>query len=116
MRVCSMRHERLYLADIVESADSIASFLHGCDRAQFDQSELIRSAVVYKLIVIGEAASRASQAGLRYPSIPWQRIVSFRNIVVHEYFGTDWDVVWEAAGVHVPALRAQIAAILAELP
>ena len=112
----SMRHERLYLADIIEAADGIAGFLRGCDREQFEASDLIRSAVLHKLTIIGEAASKCSQARVGHPDIPWKQIIGFRNILVHHYFGTDWDVVWEAATNHVPQLRAQIAAILAELP
>ena len=111
-----MRRERLYLADIIEAADGIAGFLHGCDRERFEASDLIRSAILHKLTIIGEAASKASEARLSHPGIPWKQIIGFRNILVHHYFGTDWDVVWEAAVTHVPKLRAQIAAILAELP
>lgn len=107
-----MRREQLYLFDIVECANSIAAFLQECDRARFDASDLIRSAVVHKLTIIGEAASKVSQARSKYPSIPWKEIIGFRNIVIHDYFGTDWDVVWEAATVHVPLLREQIVAVL----
>jgi uncharacterized protein with HEPN domain len=49
---------------------------------------------------------------LRRPEIPWAEIVAFRNILVHAYFGIDWGVVWLAASVEVPALRAQVAAAL----
>ena len=55
-----MRHESLYLTDIVEAADHIANFITGADFAAFQQSELLRSAVVQKLAVIGEAAARVS--------------------------------------------------------
>ena len=111
-----MRRERLFLTGIVECADHIADFLQDCDRARFDSSDLIRSAVVFKLTVIGEAASKVTRARLEHPSIPWQRIIGFRNVMVHDYFGTDWDIVWQAATVYAPQLRQQIAAILAELP
>jgi len=56
-----MRHESLYLADIVEAADYIAEFIEGTDFQGFQKSELLRSAVVQKLAVIGEAAARVSE-------------------------------------------------------
>jgi uncharacterized protein with HEPN domain len=109
-----MRHESLYLTDIVEAADHIAEFLAERDFEAFQQSELLRSAVVQKLAVIGEAAARVSEElKTRHPQIPWQQIVAFRNILVHAYFGIDWDVVWRAARNRCPVLREQIAEILA---
>jgi uncharacterized protein with HEPN domain len=112
-----MRLERLYLDDIVEAAGHIADFLTDCDRSCFDASELIRSAIVQKMGIIGEASSRISQAlRQKHPEIPWTDVIGFRNILVHDYFGTDWDIVWEAATISAPTLRRQILAILADYP
>jgi len=55
-----MRHESLYLNDIVEAADHIAEFISGADFDAFQESEMLRSAVVQKLSIIGEAAARVS--------------------------------------------------------
>lgn len=46
--------------------------------------------------------------------MPWQDIVGLRNILVHEYFGIHWPLVWQTAADHVPVLRAQIGAIAKE--
>jgi uncharacterized protein with HEPN domain len=48
--------------------------------------------------------------------VPWPQIVAFRNILVHAYFGIDWDVVWRAAKNRCPVLREQVALILAGEP
>jgi len=109
-----MRHENLYLIDIVEAADHIAQFIAGADFHAFQNSELVRSAVVQKLGIIGEAAAHISQELVtRHPEVPWPQIVAFRNILVHAYFGIDWDVVWRAATNRCPVLRVQVAGILA---
>ena len=109
-----MRHESLYLNDIVEAADHIAEFIAGADFQAFQESEMLRSAVVQKLGVIGEAAARVSgDLTSRHPEVPWPQIVAFRNILIHAYFGIDWDVVWRAATNRCPVLRCQIADILA---
>ena len=55
-----MRREYLYLRDIVEAADHIAQFIAGRSRSGFQESELVRSAVVQKLALIGEAAAHVS--------------------------------------------------------
>jgi uncharacterized protein with HEPN domain len=51
---------------------------------------MLRSAVVQKLAIIGEAAARVSEEiKTRQPHVPWPRIVAFRNILIHAYFGID---------------------------
>ena len=55
-----MRREELYLQDIVEAADYIARFVAESGLSGFRESEMVRSAIVQKLAVIGEAASRVS--------------------------------------------------------
>ena len=110
-----MRPEKLYLTDIVEAAQSIEKFLMGQDLSEFEQNEMMHSAVLQKLTVIGEAAARLSKEFTnRYPDIPWMDIVGFRNIAVHEYFAVRWDIVWVAATEEVPLLCSQVEKILQE--
>ena len=109
-----MRHESLYLTDILEAEDHIAEFIKGTDFKAFQQSEMLRSAVVQKLDVIGEAAARIStELKTRHPQVPWPQIVAFRDMLIHAYFGIDWEVVWRAAMNRFPVLREQAARILA---
>ncbi|HSW50318.1 MAG TPA: DUF86 domain-containing protein [Bryobacteraceae bacterium] len=109
-----MRREELYLRDIVEAAGHIASFVAGLDFEKFEESELVRSAVVQKLAVMGEAAGRLpGDLKARHPGVPWAKVAAFRNILVHAYFGIDWKEVWRAAAKQAPELRDQIASILA---
>lgn len=111
-----MRPERLYLTDMLEAADAIARFLQKVDESAFMADELRQSAVLQKLIVIGEAAARLPRAfAEEHPEIPWPDIVAFRNIAVHEYFAVDWRIVWVTATQEVPLLRQGIARLLTEL-
>ena len=85
----------------------------GVERDDFLSDELRQSAVLQKLIVIGEAAAHISQA-LRdkYPQVEWRKIVGFRNIAVHTYFSVSFPIVWVTATRDDPQLRDQIAKIL----
>lgn len=75
-----MRPEKLYLTDIVEAAQSIARFVMGESFDEFEQNEMMNSAVLQKLMVIGEAASRLPKEFTnRFPEIPWVDIIAFRN-------------------------------------
>ena len=108
-----MRPERLYLTDIVEAAEAITTFVSGSARESFVGDDLLRSAVLHKLTVIGEAAARLTPAVReRFPELPWADIVAFRNIAVHSYFAVDWEIVWVTATVDAPRLRQQVADIL----
>jgi uncharacterized protein with HEPN domain len=110
-----MRPEELYLTDIMEAADAIQRFVEGTPRRDFFDDELRQSAVLQKLIVIGEAAARLpAEFRKRHPEIEWADIVGFRNIAVHEYFAVSWAIVWITATQDVPDLRGKVANILAE--
>jgi uncharacterized protein with HEPN domain len=118
-----MRREELYLTDIVEAADAIQRFLVGIDRDTFLRDDLLCSAVLQKLTIIGEAAARLP-TGFRehHPEIEWADIIGFRNIAVHAYFAVARPIVWVTATEEVPELRRMIVSILiseypdAELP
>ncbi len=109
-----MRPDRLYLADIVEAGTAIGHFLSGTPAyAEFVANDLVRSAVLYKLVIIGEAASKITpDFKAKYPEIPWRDIVGFRNYSIHAYFSVDWTVVWGAAKEETPELVVNIERIL----
>lgn len=103
---------------MVEAATAAVGFLAGIQREQFAGNDLVRSAVLQKMIVIGEAAAKMPKSVREtHPEIPWRDVASFRNIAVHAYFGVDWDIVWVAATQDAQQLKAQVEAILkAEYP
>jgi uncharacterized protein with HEPN domain len=77
------RREFLYLADIIDSARTVARWL--AERGeQWDDDEILRNAVLRQLSVVGEAASCLSDdVRGRLPGIPWREIRGFRNIAGH---------------------------------
>lgn len=109
-----MRPERLYLADMVEAADAIRRFLVDvATEESFYEDELRQSAVLQKLIVIGEAAARLPlEFKEQHPEIEWMDIVAFRNIAVHAYFSVAWSIVWVTATEDVPRLRRRLVELL----
>ena len=110
-----MRSEKLYLSDILEAAQAIERFLKGHDFDEFEHNEMLNSAVLQKLTVIGEAAARLSvEFRDRHPEVAWPQAMGLRNVAVHAYFSVDWGTIWITAIQDVPALRSQVAAILAD--
>ena len=78
----------------------------GFDEARFLADELVQSAVLQKLSIIGEAAAKLSDATRdRLPEIPWKEIIGFRNIAVHAYFSVDWRIVLVTVADDLPMLK-----------
>ena len=108
-----MRREELYLTDIIEAAVAIETFLRGVASQEFLASDLLQSAILQKLTIIGEAAARLPREFKeQHRHIPWSDIVGFRNIAVHAYFSVDWTIVWVTATQDAPQIRRYVAAIL----
>ncbi|MDF1799782.1 MAG: DUF86 domain-containing protein [Planctomycetota bacterium] len=100
-----------------QAALAIAEFLTGVGERDFLASDLLQSAILQKLSVIGEAAARISlTVREQNPQVEWGVIVGLRNIVVHAYFSISWSAIWETARSDVPELLEDISRILSELP
>jgi uncharacterized protein with HEPN domain len=107
-----MRRDDQRLSDILEAPDWIAKAVAGKTEADFIADDTLCYAVAQRLTTVGEAVARLSpEVTARDRSVPWQDIVGLRNILVHEYFGIYWPLVWQTAVDHAPVLHAQIAAI-----
>jgi len=112
-----MRNDRLFLADIVDSIEAIERFTAGIDEATFVANELIQSAVLQKLSVIGEAAGRLSEeTRAQATEVPWKEIIGFRNIAVHAYFSVDWRIVFVTVTDDLPMLKRSMTTLLKMSP
>lgn len=109
-----MRDDRERLRDILEAVERIERYA-AKGRDAFERDELIQVWIVHHLQLVGEAA-RALSEDFRaaHPEIPWSQIVGMRNILVHNYFGIDTEIVWAAVERDLPALKAQIVSALGE--
>lgn len=103
------RDVRLYLADIDEAIAAIEEYTTGLDYAGFSGDRKTYSATLREFIVIGEAiANIPEHLKDKAPSIEWRLIKDFRNFIVHEYFGVDIRIVWDAVQKELPILKSEI--------
>jgi uncharacterized protein with HEPN domain len=110
-----MRDNREKLRDILEAIERIDRYaVQG--RQAFEQNELIQTWFIQHLQIIGEAA-RALSADIREqnPEVPWSQMIGMRNVLTHNYFEIDLDVVWSVVERELPKLKPQIEAILQAL-
>ena len=101
------REWRLYWNDMREAAAKIARFTDDLDNVAFASNELIRDAVLRNLEVIGEAAKHIPpEIRAKVKGLDWRRVIGFRDIVAHAYFGIDDAILWNIVSVKVPELIA----------
>ncbi len=107
-----MRDDRERLLDVREAIEKIEKYAHR-GRDAFNSDELIQTWIVHHVQIIGEACrGLSSEFRDQYPAFPWSKIVGMRNILVHQYFGIDRDVVWAVVDRDLPDLKTKIEAIL----
>lgn len=102
-----------YLQDIYEAAGYALSFVAGIDFDAFVDNNEKSFAVTRALEIIGEAARQVpAEVQQQYPHLPWHEMVGIRNVVIHEYFGVDLEVIWRTVHEDLPPLRAVLGEIL----
>lgn len=105
----SKRESKLYLQDIVEAVNKIEEYTRGLSFETFSEDQKSIDAVVRNLEVIGQAARNIPEEVVeKYPDIPWGRMVSMRNKVLHEYFGVDLGILWQTIHEDLPGLKEKI--------
>jgi len=90
------RDYKLYLDDIVTAIATIRTYAAGYDYDQFVADKKTVDAVLHNLTIIGEAAAKLPATSKRKAvEVEWRKVVAFRNIVVHEYFGVNYMITWD---------------------
>jgi len=111
------RHYRQSLQDILDSIRDIEEFTGdaGNERPGFDRKTLF--AVAKALENIGEAVKKLPPAIRRkHPAVPWQDMAGMRDVLIHDYFGIDFDIVWKTVHEDIPKLKQSILEIASTLP
>ena len=97
------------LRHMVEAIEAAMQFAERRSRADLDTDTMLMFALVRAIEVVGEAASKVSDATrAKMPGVPWREIVSMRNRVVHAYFDIDRDILWTTATEALPPLLAYL--------
>jgi len=100
------RDHRVYLNDMLAAISKIERYVGDLLFEEFTQDEMRIDAVVRNLEVIGEAAKHMPEwVRRKYPSIEWKKISGLRDILIHEYFGVDLDILWDIVKNEIPDLK-----------
>lgn len=99
---------------MLEAIEAIERYVDGVDLRRFREDEVLRDAVVYRLLTLGEAATRLpDHVTATTPDVPWRAVRGMRNRLAHEYFRVRVEVVWETATTRMEELRHALKGFLA---
>lgn len=108
--------------DRMRHMDSAAEAIEGYvrrERAAFDSDSAICEAIVYQIIVLGEAAKAVVKADSSIEKdlsdVEWSLLAKMRDIVTHQYWAVDREIAWSTAEREVPKIRALLTTALQKL-
>lgn len=108
----SDRDDSVYLHEMIDSIGAIQDFTKGMDYESFLKDRKTYSATVRELEIIGEASGRISDVlKSQHPEIDWRTIKDFRNVLAHEYFSINSEILWDIIQNKLELLKQQILSI-----
>lgn len=101
----SKSRAELLVDDIINSGNKILAYTNNLSFESFIADDKTVDAVVRNFEIIGEAATRLPEDFReKFPDIDWHRIRGFRNRIIHDYIGIDYEIVWQIKELFLPEL------------
>jgi uncharacterized protein with HEPN domain len=112
----SERKPALIINDILNCIEHIQLYTTGLSFDQFTGNFMATEACLYNIQIIGEAVSKLPEdLKASNPKIPWLLIKGMRNRLIHEYFGTDLQLVWNVIRTELPTFKTELQVIYSTL-
>lgn len=108
--------DKIRIRHILDAIAEVDNYLSGVSYNEYLANSEKRFATVKQIEIIGEACNHISaEIKLAHPEIEWKAIAGFRNISIHEYFGVNFQIVWEIAKNDLLVLKQQFSNILSTM-
>lgn len=106
----------IFIQHILDCIELIEDYTRDVTREDFVKSSQLQDSVIRRIEVIGEAVKNIPQEiKNRYPDIPWKRVAGMRDILIHEYWGIDINLIWEVATKEVFEIKRKMLVIMISL-
>jgi uncharacterized protein with HEPN domain len=105
----SKRNYKLFINDIYESSKKILEYVGTKSYQEFINNPMVIDAVIRNFEIIGEVVKRLpEEQKTKYPQIAWKKIAGLRDILIHDYFCIDFEVLWDIIQNQIPDLHKKI--------
>jgi uncharacterized protein with HEPN domain len=107
-----VRDDRIRLGDVLEAIERIEKYT-STGRDAISRDELVQTWVVHHLMIIGEACRALSpEFRAAHSEEVWAQAAGLRNVIVHQYFGIDLEIVLGVIERNLPDLKGLVQKIL----
>jgi uncharacterized protein with HEPN domain len=111
-----MLRDKQAVMDISTAIQQTLLYAQDIDRNNLQEDDEKQAAILYRLIIIGEATKRLSDKFRdQYPMIPWRQMAGLRDVVIHDYDELDFNILWNVIHINLPDILPEIQAILDNL-
>ena len=110
------REPRLYVEEMLEAIETIRGYVAALDKAALCADQRTLDAVIRNLEVLGEAAKRVPpELRARAPEVNWREFATLRDVLIHQYFHVDLDILWDVVSTKLDPLRDSLQRLLNNL-
>ncbi len=110
------RDHRIYLNDILAAIAKIEGYAKDVSFEKFSEDNMRADAIIRNLMTIGEAIkSVPKDIKSKSPEIEWEEMAGLRDILIHQYFGTDLETIWDIVKNDLPKLKKDINLLIKKL-
>jgi uncharacterized protein with HEPN domain len=107
---------RLYLEHIREAIAIVERRVAGRTLADLASDDVLRDAIERRIEVISEASRRLPETmKARHPEVPWHNVAGIGNVLRHEYYSINLDIIWRIATEDMRPLAAAVDSLLADV-